>query len=55
MHPVERKFQKVISQVMPSENRVLVAVSGGPDSVVLLHLLNKFKMESSNHALATRG
>ena len=47
MHPVERKFQKVMSQVMPSENRVLVAVSGGPDSVVLLHLLNKYKIELS--------
>ena len=44
MHPVERKFQKVMSQVMPSETRVLVAVSGGPDSVVLLHLLNKYKI-----------
>jgi len=52
MHPVERKFQKVMSQVMSSETRVLVAVSGGPDSVVLLHLLNKYKIESSNHALA---
>ena len=52
MHPVERKFQKVMSQVMPSENRVLVAVSGGPDSVVLLHLLNEYKIELSSCALA---
>ena len=52
MYPVERKFQKVMSQVMPSETRVLVAVSGGPDSVVLLHLLNKYKIELSSCALA---
>jgi tRNA(Ile)-lysidine synthase len=52
MHPVERKFQKVMSQVMPSENRVLVAVSGGPDSVVLLHLLNEYKIELSSFGLA---
>ena len=52
MHPVERKFQKAMSQIMPSETRVLVAVSGGPDSVVLLHLLNKYKVESSDGALA---
>ena len=52
MLPVERKFQKAMSQIMPSETRVLVAVSGGPDSVVLLHLLNKYKVESSDGALA---
>ena len=52
MLPVERKFQKAMSQIMPSETRVLVAVSGGPDSVVLLHLLNKYKVESSGGALA---
>ena len=52
MHPVERKFQKLMSQVMSSETRVLVAVSGGPDSVVLLHLLNKYKIESPDRALA---
>ena len=52
MHPVERNFQKVMSQVTPSETRVLVAVSGGPDSVVLLHLLNRYKRESSNRVIA---
>ena len=42
MHPVERKFQKMMSQVTTSENRILVAVSGGPDSIALVFLLQKW-------------
>ncbi|MCH2389308.1 MAG: tRNA lysidine(34) synthetase TilS [Nitrospinales bacterium] len=52
MHPVEQKFKIAMSQMVSSENRILVAVSGGPDSVVLLHLLNKYKLEVSNLTLA---
>ena len=52
MHPVEQKFKIAMSQMVSSENRILVAVSGGPDSVVLLHLLNEYKIELSSCALA---
>ena len=36
----------------PFGGRILVAVSGGPDSVLLLHLLNKYALEVSNITLA---
>ena len=52
MHLVEQKFKIAMSQMVSSENRILVAGSGGPDSVVLLHLLYKYKLEVSNLTLA---
>ena len=52
MHCVEYKFRKAINYMVSSRNRILVAVSGGPDSLVLLHLLNKVKLESSNIFIA---
>jgi len=45
MHSIERKFKKGMSLVVSPNDRILVAVSGGPDSVVLLYLLNKYKFE----------
>ena len=41
-----------MSQMISSGDRVLAAVSGGPDSVVMLNLLNRVKLESSNFFLA---
>ena len=52
MHSIERKFKKGMSLVVSPNDRILVAVSGGPDSVVLLYLLNKYKFESPNYTLA---
>ena len=52
MHSIEQKFKKSMSQVPSPKVRILIAVSGGPDSVVLLHLLNKYKLESPNYTLA---
>ena len=41
-----------MDQMVSSGDRILAAVSGGPDSVVMLHLLNKLKSESSDFLLA---
>jgi len=45
MKKVEQKFLKFISQkqLIKENDKILVTLSGGPDSVLLLHLLNKFK------------
>jgi tRNA(Ile)-lysidine synthase len=52
MHCVEYKFRKAVKVMASLSSRVLVAVSGGPDSIVLLHLFKKISLENSNIKLA---
>ena len=52
MHCVEYKFRKAVKDMLSLDSRVLVAVSGGPDSVVLLHLFKKISLENLNIKLA---
>ena len=52
MHCVEYKFRKAVTGMISLNSRVLVAVSGGPDSIVLLHLFKKISLENSNIKLA---
>lgn len=52
MHCVEYKFRKAVTGMISLNSRVLVAVSGGPDSIVLLHLFKKLSLENPNIKLA---
>ena len=52
MHCVEYKFRKAVTGMISLNSRVLVAVSGGPDSIVLLHLFQKLSLENPNIKLA---
>ena len=52
MHCVEYKFRRAVKGLNLLGSRVLVAVSGGPDSVVLLHLFKKISLETSGVKLA---
>ena len=52
MHCVEYKFRKAVTGMISLNSRVLLAVSGGPDSIVLLHLFKKLSLENPNIKLA---
>ncbi len=52
MHSVEKKFRRTMDQVISIGDRILVAVSGGPDSVVMLHLLNKLQSGALDFTIA---
>ena len=46
-----KKLEEVLSELISSGDRVLVGVSGGADSIALLHVLNRFSLEK-NYTLA---
>ncbi|SVE31258.1 uncharacterized protein METZ01_LOCUS484112, partial [marine metagenome] len=52
MDYVEYKIRQALDCVVSSGDRILVAVSGGPDSVVMLNILNRLKTRSPNFSLA---
>ncbi|KMP12490.1 hypothetical protein UR09_01140 [Candidatus Nitromaritima sp. SCGC AAA799-A02] len=52
MDPIVQKVRQAVNRMVSSGDRILAAVSGGPDSVVMLHLLKEMMSGTPGFGLA---